>query len=172
MTDVTVDDPAEAKKSSKLPVILGVVLALLGAAGGFFVISQDPFGLFESKSADATHADEEAGGPKTYEDPTPLGSVAFVEIPVIVIGLGPSADGRTLRFRTSLEVPAEHADAVSGIVPRVQDVLNSYLRALEPSDFEAPGALIRLRSQLLRRVKLVAGEDHVRDLLVLEFIVN
>jgi flagellar FliL protein len=172
MADATVDEPAEGKKSSKLPVIIGAVLAILGGAGGFFVVSQDPLGLLGSKGTAEEKAEKVEEGPNTYADPTPLGAVAFVEVPVITIGLGPASDGRVLRFRASLEVPAEHTDAVAGIVPRVQDVLNSYLRALEPADYEAPGALIRLRSQLLRRVKLVAGEDRVRDLLVLEFIVN
>ncbi|SDX86817.1 flagellar basal body-associated FliL family protein [Citreimonas salinaria] len=169
MADATVDAPVEGKKSSKMPLIIGAVLAVLGGAGGFFVVQMNPLGLFGG--ADKAHATEE-GKDSVYHDPTPLGDVGFVEVPPIVISLGPTADGRTLRFRTSLEVPAQHATAVTAIVPRVQDVLNSYLRALEPTDFEAPGALIRLRSQLLRRVKLVAGDDHVRDLLVLEFIVN
>lgn len=165
MADATVDAPAEGKKSSKMPLVIGAVLAILGGAGGFFVVRTDPLGLFGADAADG-------GGASVYQDPTPLGDVGFVEVPPIVIGLGPSSGGRTLRFRTSLEVPAKHVASVSSVVPRVQDVLNSYLRALEPADFEAPGALIRLRSQLLRRVKLVAGDDHVRDLLVLEFIVN
>lgn len=168
MADATVDAPAEGKKSSKMPLIIGAVLAVLGGAGGFFVVQKDPLGLF---GADKGHAEESAKD-SAYQDLTPLGDVGFVEVPPIVIGLGPASDGRTLRFRASLEVPAAHTASVSAIVPRVQDVLNSYLRALEPADFEAPGALIRLRSQLLRRVKLVAGDDHVRDLLVLEFIVN
>ena len=166
MADATVDAPAEGKKSAKMPLIIGAVLAVLGGAGGFFVVQMDPLGLFAEKA----HA-AEGGKDGVYHDPTPLGDVRFVDVPPIIIGLGPSS-GRTLRFRASLEVPADHADSVSSIVPRVQDVLNSYLRALEPADFEAPGALIRLRSQLLRRVKLVAGDDHVRDLLVLEFIVD
>ena len=168
MADATADEPVEGKKSSKLPLILGLVLALAGGGGGFFLVSADPLGLFGSGAADPA----ETEAPGTYEDPTPLGDVAFVEIPVILVPLGRAADGRVLRFRTSLEVPAVHANSVEKIVPRVQDVLNTYLRALEPDDFEATGALVRLRSQLLRRVKLVAGDDHVRDLLVLEFIVN
>lgn len=168
MADATVDVPADGKKSSKMPLIIGAVLAVLGGAGGFFVVQADPLGLFGADRANAAGSSKESA----YQDLTPLGDVAFVDVPPIVISLGPASDGRTLRFRASLEVPAKHTAGVTAIVPRVQDVLNTYLRALEPADFEAPGALIRLRSQLLRRVKLVAGDDHVRDLLVLEFIVN
>jgi flagellar FliL protein len=54
----------------------------------------------------------------------------------------------------------------------VVDVLNGYLRALEPREIEDPAALMRIRAQMLRRVQVVAGGDRVRDLLVMEFVVN
>ena len=57
-------------------------------------------------------------------------------------------------------------------MPRVLDVLNSYLRAVEVSDLEDPSALVRLRAQMLRRVQIVTGEGRVRDLLVTEFVLN
>lgn len=163
MSDATVEEQAGEAKRSKLPVILGLALLPIGGAGGFFFVSSDPLGLFGTTEQVAEPA------PDRYADPMPLGNVAFVEIPAVVIGL---SENRTLRFRASLEVPQSSAQAVGRIVPRVQDVLNSYLRAVDPADFDAPGALIRLRGQLLRRIKLVAGDENVRDLLVLEFIVN
>jgi flagellar FliL protein len=54
----------------------------------------------------------------------------------------------------------------------VIDVLNSYLRALEPGDLEDPSALTRIRSQMLRRVQVVAGLNKVNDLLIMEFVLN
>ena len=52
------------------------------------------------------------------------------------------------------------------------DVLNSYLRALDFEEIERTSALIKLRSQMLRRIQLVVGEGRVRDLLVTEFVLN
>jgi flagellar FliL protein len=46
------------------------------------------------------------------------------------------------------------------------------MRAVEPVRFEEPGALMRIRSQLLRRIQIVTGEGRVRDLLVTEFIMQ
>ena len=57
-------------------------------------------------------------------------------------------------------------------MPRVLDVLNTYLRAVEVRDLEEPAALARLRAQMLRRVQVVTGEGRVRDLLVTEFVLN
>jgi flagellar FliL protein len=168
MSDATVEEEAGEKKKSRLPLIIGLVLLPVGAAGGFFMVKADPLGLFGGGDKQETAAEEST----RYADPIPLGTVGFVAVPPVVIPIGATSDRRSLRFQASLEVPSAEVNAVTAIVPRVQDVLNSYLRALDPADFEAPGALDRLRGQLLRRIKLVAGEENVRDLLVLEFIVN
>ena len=57
-------------------------------------------------------------------------------------------------------------------MPRVVDVLNSYLRALEIDDLRGNAALVRLRAQMLRRVQTVIGRDRVNDLLIMEFVMN
>jgi flagellar FliL protein len=166
MTDATVDDEdLEEKKPSKLPMIIGVVLALAGGGGGFFAVQSGMLG----GGGEETHE----VAPEAEEIATaPLPDVAFVEVPQVTISLKPGAAIGHLRFRASLEVPSQHVQEVTDILPRVQDVMNSYLRALEPTDFEQSAALIRIRAQLLRRIKLVAGEGRVRDLLILEFVLN
>ncbi len=173
MSDATVDDEeVEVKKPSKLPLIIGVVLALAGGGGGFYAAQSGLLGL-GGGGKDADHGGHAAADPgDPHVETRALPDVAFVEVPPVLISLGPNAQSQHLRFRASLEVPSEYRAEVEGILPRVQDVLNSYLRALEARDLEAQGALIKLRGQMLRRVKLVAGEGRVRDLLVLEFVLN
>lgn len=171
MSDITVDgEDTQDKKPSKLPMIIGLVLALAGGGGGFFAVQS---GLLGDSGGGAAH-DSEAGNTPADEaiENISLPDVSFIEVPQLVISLGPKAQANHLRFRASLEVPKKYTTEVESILPRVQDVLNSYLRALEPRDLEAPGALIKLRGQMLRRVRLVAGEGRVRDLLVLEFVLN
>ncbi len=175
MTDTTMDE-AEAgpAKPSKLPLIIGVVLALAGGGGGFFAVSSGMLGLGGGEPAEHTEGAEGAGNSE-QEAPgpmAPLGDIAFIEVPPMVISLGPGAQSSHLRFRASLEVPGSAQADVERILPRIQDVMNSYLRALEASDIEAPGSLIRIRAQLLRRIQLVSGEGRVRDLLVTEFVLN
>ena len=65
-----------------------------------------------------------------------------------------------------------NAEEVAALTPRVLDAMNGYLRALAPSDVEAQDALLVIRGQLTRRVQLVLGREKLRDLLVLEFVLN
>jgi flagellar FliL protein len=58
------------------------------------------------------------------------------------------------------------------LMPRILDVLNTYLRAVDVRDLEQPAAIARLRAQMLRRIQVVTGEGRVRDLLITEFILN
>ena len=98
--------------------------------------------------------------------------VAFVAVDPLVVSLGFGAEARHLRFRAQLEVPSHHHSEVETLLPRVIDVLNSYLRALEVSDLADASALVRLRAQMLRRIQIVTGAGRVNDLLIMEFVLN
>ncbi|WGW04341.1 flagellar basal body-associated FliL family protein [Tropicibacter oceani] len=172
MADTTVEEQEEeARKPSKLPLIIGIVLALAGGGGGFFAVSSGMLGGGGGEKAAAESPSGEEGQAVPVDN-APLADIAFVEVPQLLISLGPTAQADHLRFRGSLEVPKQYAAEVEGLLPRVQDVMNSYLRALDPAMLEQPGALVKLRSQMLRRVSMVAGEGRIRDLLVLEFVLN
>jgi flagellar FliL protein len=101
-----------------------------------------------------------------------VGDIAFVAMDPIMISLPPGSSARLLRFAGQLEVAPESAATVAALMPRVLDVLNTYLRAGEVRDLEDPAALARLRAQMLRRVQVVIGEGQVHDLLVTEFVLN
>jgi flagellar protein FliL len=98
--------------------------------------------------------------------------VAFVPVDPLIISLGEGGSGQHLRFAATLEVAPEHEDEVVLLKPRIIDVLNGYLRAVEVARLEDPAALIQLRAQMLRRIQIVTGEGRVRDLLVTEFVLN
>jgi flagellar FliL protein len=57
-------------------------------------------------------------------------------------------------------------------MPRILDVLNGYLRAIDIAQLEDPSALLRIRAHMLRRIQIVTGEGRVRDLLITEFVLN
>ncbi|MEL6960658.1 MAG: flagellar basal body-associated FliL family protein [Pseudomonadota bacterium] len=162
MTDASAEPEEEEVKSSKLPLILGLVAALVGAGGGFFATFTGI--LFAPESPEMVEEEVEEAGP--------LPDVAFIAVDPIIVSLGGGADKQHLQFRAQLEVPTRHSEDVQTLLPRVIDVLNGYLRALEPSDIEAASALTRLRAQMLRRVQIVVGANRVNDLLIMEFVVN
>lgn len=171
MAETTADEEGiEEKKPSKLPLIIGLVLAIAGGGGGFFAVSSGLLGGGGDTMSKDSSEDEDTTA--VAVEMAPLADIAFVEVPKMLISLGPGAQADHLQFRASLEVNKAYAGEVEGLLPRVQDVMNSYLRALDPSTLEKPGALVKLRAQMLRRVSMVAGEGRIRDLLVLEFVLN
>lgn len=158
-------DPAEAeppKKKSKMPLILGVVLAIAGGGGGFMAVQM---GLLGGGGGESETVEEAMSLP-------PLAPASFVALEPLIVNM-PSQSGRQfLRFSAQLEVAPEYAAEVEAVKPRIVDVLNGYIRAVEMSDLEDPTALTRLRAQMLRRVQVVTGEGRVRDLLIMEFVLN
>ena len=98
--------------------------------------------------------------------------MAFLPVEPVIVSLAGAEDNRHLRFRAELEVPSTYASEVEHLMPRVVDVMNAYLRAVEPKSLSSPGALIALRAQILRRVNLVIGAERVNDVLVMEFVLS
>ncbi|MFN0113992.1 MAG: flagellar basal body-associated protein FliL [Paracoccaceae bacterium] len=157
-------EPAEdapPKKRGKLPLILGLVLMPALGAVGFFAVSS---GLI--LAPEDPHAAEEAVPLE------PMPDVAFVPVDQIILSLSDQSGGRHLRFSSQIEVAKGHEEEVRLLLPRIVDVMNGYLRAVDIREFEAPAALVRLRANITRRVRLVAGEARVRDVLVTEFVIN
>ncbi len=151
---------AAPKKTSKLPLIMGLVLFLGLGGGGFYAVYS---GLILAPATDAKPSETHPGD---------TADIAFVPIAPVTISLGKAADNHHLRFTAQLEVNKDKVEEVTTLVPRILDVLNGYLRALEVPELEDPDALVRLRSQMLRRVQIVTGEGRVRDLLVTEFVLE
>lgn len=161
MADPEPSEAPKTKKKSKLPLILGVVLALALGAGGFSAVWM---GLLFGHEATEEMAEAVTA--------SPLPDIAFVPVSPLVINLGEGASARHLRFQAQIEVNKAYAADVTEILPRIVDVLNSYLRAVEVRELEDRSSLVRLRAQMLRRIQLVAGEGRVRDLLIMEFVLN
>lgn len=164
MTDATVPDEAKSPSSSKMPLIIGLVLALVGGGGGFFATSTGL--ILAPESEQKTEVTETETVPKKFD------GIAFVPMEPLTVSLPPSSQYKHLRFRGELEVAKEFDDEVTMLMPRIVDVLNSYLRALEIADITGVNSLTRLRSQMLRRVQIVAGPGRVNDLLIMEFVLN
>lgn len=158
----------KARRGLLVPLVAGLGLAAAAAGGGYWAVTQGPF-------APDTGEGEGAGenrGAQDAERPDPLPDTVFVALDPVVVSLGPEMAGRQLLFTAHLEVPAQHADEVTRLVPRVLDVLNSYLRVVDMAEISEPTSLAIMRAQLLRRIQVVTGDGRVNDLLVTQFVVN
>lgn len=151
------DEESEPPKKKRGGLVIGLVLAALGG-GGAFAFTSGMLGGGESSDT-AAH--------DTLSD-----DLAFIPIEPMTVSVGEPSGRRHLRFRAELEVdPAGQAD-IEKLLPRVVDVLNTYLQSLSVAEIEDPSALLTLRSQMRRRIDLVVGGDRVHDLLVMEFVLN
>lgn len=175
MTDAVanVETGEPAKKKSKLPMIIGLVLGLAGAGGGFFAVQSGllPFG--KTAAPEPAHVAKAAPeGVDKGESAQDIANLAYIEMEPIVITLRKASGINQLRFRAQLEVDQVNQAEVEKVLPRVVDVLNSYLRALELADLTDPMALPKLRAQMLRRINIATGQGRVRDLLIMDFVLN
>ncbi len=160
MADVAEPQDVAPKKSKK-PLIIGLILAILLGGGGFYATYS---GMILAPADPAAAHGESA--------PDALPDIAFVPIEPLVISLGDAAGGRYLRFTSQLEVNGPLVPDVTLLMPRIVDVINGYLRAIEPASLDEPSMMLKIRAQLLRRVQMVTGEGRVRDLLITEFVLN
>ncbi|GGE10357.1 flagellar FliL protein [Gemmobacter megaterium] len=158
MTDSAVQHADETGSGKGIrTLILSVFLALLAGGGAFYATWS---GLIPSPLQQAP--------PRLAALP----DIDFVALDPLVISLANGGQTRHLRFTAQIEVERPYKSEVEHLKPRILDLLNGYLRALTPSELEAPAALVRLRAQMLRRLQIITGEGRVRDLLITEFVIN
>ncbi|WP_171237940.1 flagellar basal body-associated protein FliL [Ruegeria sp. HKCCA5763] len=165
MTDATAEQAEAPEKRGKKGILIGLILAIAGAAGGYFLTSSGLIPLGGKATQETSQDMEKGNSVKALEN------VGFLALPPVVVSVN-SDSTRHLKFHAQLEVNAPYMADVEKMQPRIMDVLNGYLRAVELQDLEDSLALMRIRGHLLRRIEIVVGEGRVRDVLVMEFVLN
>lgn len=113
----------------------------------------------------------EAGAATVKEGPD---GVYFYTLPDIVVNMQ-TADGRPtfLKLKLTFELPDEEAaDVLNPNMPRLQDMLQTFLRELRPEDLQGSQGSYQLRMEILRRVNLVAAPTKVNAVLIEEMLIN
>jgi flagellar FliL protein len=162
MADQDDAQQGKKKKGMLMPLLIGLVAAIVSGGAGFMLVSMGIIPTPEKEMAEE-HAPPE---------PVELPRTAFLPLTPLIVTLGAGDTLRQLQLTAQLEVAPEALDAVALLTPRVVDVLNTYLRAVDAAVVENPSSMLRMRAQMLRRVQVVVGEGMVRDLLVAEFILR
>ncbi len=164
------------KKFSAKKIVLFVVLPLFllggGGAGLYFSGMLDKF-LKKEDVAGEEHADAGHGAKDSHGNPVVAGA-AFLEIPNMLVNLsGPDEQPRYLRLKVQLEL-ANQADlaAVQGVMPRVVDQFQTYLRELRVKDLRGSAGIYRLQMELLSRVNAAAYPVEVKDVLFQEILIQ
>jgi flagellar FliL protein len=151
--------------------LLGMAVPFLGglaiAAGGGFAAMQMGY---VGSGAQAPEAVSEVAG----QHAEPAIPPQFVDLPDIIVNLvSDPRQPQFLRLRLSIEVPEKgQVRLVGDLMPRIQDALQPYLRALRPEDLQGGEAITRLKRELLARTTFAAPEAGITDVLIKEMIVN
>ena len=167
------------KKKGKLPIILAGVLLLAGIGGGgaWFLGAFGNGGEAVAKADDSHGAPvEEHGQDNDDGHGTRLAAAgpAFVDLPDIIVNLqGTGKRTRFMKLRVSLEVEGDRdKPVVEGLIPRIMDSFQLYLRSLAPRDVEGATGLQKLKEEMLARINYGIEPVKVADVLVKEMLVQ
>ncbi|CAN5416787.1 flagellar basal body-associated FliL family protein [soil metagenome] len=189
-----VEGEAPAKK--KLPllfIIIPAALLVLGGGGGaaFFMLQPKPAaaeGEHGAEKAEEGHGKkkEEKGGhgeKKGEGEAADPGAgviaagpdgVTFYTLPDMVVNIQ-SPDGRPTFLKLKLTLEMKDADLATTLqeeAPRMQDMFQGFLRELRPEDLAGSAGSYQLRTEILRRVNLIASPSKVDAVLIEEMLVQ
>ncbi len=194
------EDDAPAKKKLPLLFIIAPVALLVlggGGAGAFFMLQPKPAAAEgeHSEAAEGDHGKEKKGGGghgeekkdkggkgKDEGEPDPsLGKIAegpdgvtFYTLPDMVVNIQ-TPDGRPAFLKLTLTLEMNDADlahTLQGQMPRMQDMFQGFLRELRPEDLAGSAGSYQLRTEILRRVNLIAAPAKVDAVLIEEMLVQ
>ncbi len=104
----------------------------------------------------------------------PSGPAVYFEIPEMLVNL--NSTGRKtgyLKISISLELGSEEDIVLlEGVMPRVVDGFQVYLRELRVEDLQGSAGLQRLREELLLRVASAANPAQIKDVLFREMLIQ
>lgn len=167
-------DDAPVQKGKARPLLAVLIAAGLAGGGGFFAVYSGtldvPYlGKLLGRAAPG-QGDSHGGGADSEHAAAP--PPAFIALEPLIISLGPDSKSAHLKATLTIEAAAGRAAEIEAVKPRLVDMLNGFLRAVDERDFASPHSMERLRAQMLRRVRLVSPPGAVQDLLIQEFVLN
>lgn len=188
LTSETDDQAAAAgsQKKSNLGILMLIgVLLVGGAVAGLYFTGKLPFlkpgaqtaAAEKGKEGEAASAEGEHGtttkGPTGANGKGPI-FYNFPEASKFLVNLNTGGKQPTfLKVDVALELPSStDLEAVNANLPRIQDMFNTYLRELRPSDLQGSAGIYRLREELLMRVNKAVAPAKVSDVLFKEIVVQ
>lgn len=97
---------------------------------------------------------------------------AYVELPELLVTIGAEPADRYIKMRVTLVVDTTSIKQVEAAEPMLLDAFTTYLRSVDPSDFEDPSFYGRMRNQLGARAQLVVGASSAQGVLITEFLLR
>ena len=150
------------KSKKKLIVVVAAIVLLLGAGGGYYMYMQ-------KKEAEAV-----ARAEAQRKEINSKKELIFYDLGEKFINLNTGATTTTfLKIKVTFEIEGdENMEAVNKLMPRIDDVMQVYLRELRPSDLYGSVGMYRLREELLLRVNRVIHPAYINDILFKEVLMQ
>jgi flagellar FliL protein len=160
-TDETEAKPAKKLGKGKLILIAVPVVLLLAGAGLWFTgILPHMLGMDkqEEKIAEAAK----------------LVPPSYIDIPEMVANLNSNAHKPSyVKLSARIEVPKpEDVEKIRAALPRLQDMMQTYLREMRPEELRGSAGTYRLREELLVRANAAVAPAKVSDVLFTQMLVQ
>ena len=155
-------DAPKPKGKKKLVLIAGVVVALLVVVGGLGAMGMLPF------LHHAPPPKKNAQVASVSHEPV------FIDLPEMVVNLdaGPRREVfAKVQCRVEADSSADGA-LVTPAIPRIIDMLQTYLRAMRPEELKSGAGLYRLKEAFLARATIVVPAARLDDILFQELIIQ
>lgn len=154
--------PPKKKKMSGKKLVMFIILPILllggGGAAAYFLLFKGEDPAVEGEGA-AGAADAEA---------EPI----YFEMPKLTVNLTQTGKkGNFLNLTVWLELSTpEDPPKMEGVLPRVVDQFQTYLRSLRLEDLQGAEGVQRMRDELLMRARTAAKPVEVKDVLIKEML--
>jgi flagellar FliL protein len=160
-TDETTEKTTETAPGKVKLILLAVPVALLLSGAGLWFSGVLPHLLGMDKHEE--HVAEAKPVPPTY-----------IDLPEMVANLNSNAHKPSyIKLITRLEVPRpEDAEKVKAAMPRLQDMMQTYLREMRPEELRGSAGTYRLREELLVRANVAVAPARVSDVLFTQMLVQ
>lgn len=160
-TDDAAAAPVKKGGKGKL-IIIAVPVVLLLAGGGLWFTGILPHLLGMEK-----HEEHTAEAAK----PVPP---SYIDVPEMVANLNSTAHKPNyVKLAARIEVPKpDDVEKVKAALPRLQDMMQTYLREMRPEELRGSAGTYRLREELLVRANAAVSPAKVSDVLFTQMLVQ
>jgi flagellar FliL protein len=160
-TDATEEKPAKKAGKGKLILIaVPVVLLLVGAGLWFTGILPHMLGMDKQEE-------------KVGEAAKPV-PPSYLDIPEMIANLNNNMHKVAyVKLSARVEIPKpEDVEKVKAALPRLQDMMQTYLREMRPEELRGSAGTYRLREELLVRANVAVAPAKISDVLFTQMLVQ
>jgi flagellar FliL protein len=160
--DEIAETPPKKAGKTKLILLIAIPVVLLLAGAGLWFSGILPHALGMNKHEE--HAEEAA-------KPVPP---SYVDVPEMVANLNstnhkPSYVKLTVRIEVARP---EDGEKVRAALPRLQDMMQTYLREMRPEELRGSAGTYRLREELLVRANAAVAPAKINDVLFTQMLIQ